>query len=87
MMSDSIFEEKLARTAEQTPYPKMHLLPNKHASYKQVAHVMAIMQRYGVNIGLIGRQKIPLKPHPFTTKSFLVLFFKKGLLPPVSNPP
>ena len=42
----------------QVPQPEIHLRPNKLATYKYVAHVMADAQRLGLNtLGIVGNEQ------------------------------
>ena len=51
-------EAKLAQVAAQADQPELHLRPNKLATYKYVAEVMASAQRLGVTkIGLVGNEQ------------------------------
>jgi biopolymer transport protein ExbD len=51
-------EAKLAQVAAQPDQPELHLRPNKLATYKYVAEVMASAQRLGVTkIGLVGNEQ------------------------------
>jgi biopolymer transport protein ExbD len=51
-------EEHLRSVAEQPDQPEVHLRPNKLATYKYVAEVMASAQRIGVQkIGLVGNEQ------------------------------
>ncbi len=51
-------EEKLREVARQADQPEVHLRPNKLATYKFVAEVLASAQRIGVNkIGLVGNEQ------------------------------
>ncbi len=44
--------------AAASPQPEIHLNPNKLATYKYVAHVMADAQRLGVKtLGLVGNEQ------------------------------
>jgi len=48
----------LIDAAKQDPQPEVHLRPNKLATYKYVAHVMADAQRLGVQkLGLVGNEQ------------------------------
>jgi biopolymer transport protein ExbD len=48
-------EAALRDAAAADPQPEIHLNPNKLATYKYVAHVMADAQRLGVHtLGLVG---------------------------------
>ena len=49
---------QLTAAAIASPQPEIHLNPNKLATYKYVAHVMADAQRLGVNtLGLVGNEQ------------------------------
>jgi biopolymer transport protein ExbD len=51
-------EEHLIDVARQLDQPEVHLRPNKLATYKYVAEVMASAQRIGVTkIGLVGNEQ------------------------------
>ncbi len=51
-------ESDLAQIAAQPDQPEVHLRPNKLATYKYVAEVMASAQRLGVRkIGLVGTEQ------------------------------
>jgi len=51
-------EAKLREVAAQRDQPELHLRPNKLATYKYVAEVMASAQRLGVTkIGLVGDEQ------------------------------
>ena len=51
-------ESDLAQIAAQPEQPEVHLRPNKLATYKYVAEVMASAQRLGVRkIGLVGNEQ------------------------------
>jgi biopolymer transport protein ExbD len=48
---------KLTAAAAADPQPEIHLKPNRLATYKYVAHVMADAQRIGVNtLGIVGNE-------------------------------
>ncbi len=48
----------LLDAAHSDPQPEIHLNPNKLATYKYVAHVMADAQRLGVTkLGLVGNEQ------------------------------
>jgi biopolymer transport protein ExbD len=48
----------LIEAAKADPQPEVHLKPNKLATYKYVAHVMADAQRLGVlKLGLVGNEQ------------------------------
>jgi biopolymer transport protein ExbD len=49
---------KLTAAAAADPQPEIHLKPNRLATYKYVAHVMADAQRLGVHtLGLVGNEQ------------------------------
>jgi biopolymer transport protein ExbD len=51
-------ESKLQSVAAQPDQPELHLRPNKLATYKYVAQVLASAQRLGVTkIGLVGNEQ------------------------------
>ena len=51
-------EEKLREVAAQADQPELHLRPNKLATYKYVAAVLASAQRLGVTkIGIVGNEQ------------------------------
>lgn len=51
-------EAKLKDVAQQANPPEIHLRPDRQASYKSVAAVMAAAQRTGVSkIGLVGNEQ------------------------------
>ena len=51
-------EEHLHEVARQQDQPEVHLRPNKLATYKYVAEVMASAQRIGVTkIGVVGNEQ------------------------------
>lgn len=50
--------QHLKDAAAANPQPEVHLNPNKLATYKYVAHVMADAQRLGVDkLGLVGNEQ------------------------------
>jgi biopolymer transport protein ExbD len=54
----AMLEAKLRNVAAQPDQPEIHLRPNKLATYKYVAEVMASAQRLGVRkIGLVGNEQ------------------------------
>jgi biopolymer transport protein ExbD len=54
----AMLEAKLRNMAAQPDQPEIHLRPNKLATYKYVAEVMASAQRLGVRkIGLVGNEQ------------------------------
>ena len=51
-------QSHLIEAAKTDPQPEVHLKPNKLATYKYVAHVMADAQRLGVQkLGLVGNEQ------------------------------
>jgi biopolymer transport protein ExbD len=51
-------EANLRAVAAQPNQPELHLRPNKLATYKYVAEVLASAQRLGVTkIGLVGNEQ------------------------------
>ena len=51
-------QSHLIDAAKADPQPEVHLKPNKLATYKYVAHVMADAQRLGVQkLGLVGNEQ------------------------------
>jgi biopolymer transport protein ExbD len=51
-------EARLAAAAAQTVAPEIHLRPDKAASYKTVAYVMASVQKHGLSkVGLVGNEQ------------------------------
>jgi len=51
-------EARMKGAAAQPQQPEIHLLPNAHVAYKNVAAVLAAAQREGVtNIGLVGNEQ------------------------------
>ena len=58
MADEAALQDHLIAAAKADPQPEVHLKPNKLATYKYVAHVMADAQRLGVtNIGLVGNEQ------------------------------
>jgi biopolymer transport protein ExbD len=58
LLDRAALEAKLAQVAAQPDQPELHLRPNKLATYKYVAEVMATAQRLGVTkIGLVGNEQ------------------------------
>jgi biopolymer transport protein ExbD len=58
LLDRAALESKLAEVAAQPDQPELHLRPNKLATYKYVAQVMASAQRLGVTkIGLVGNEQ------------------------------
>jgi biopolymer transport protein ExbD len=56
--SESDLTSRLLAAAAANPQPEIHLRPNKLATYKYVAHVMADAQRLGVNtLGIVGNEQ------------------------------
>ena len=54
----AMLEAKLRNVAAQPDQPEIHLRPNKLATYKYVAEVMASAQRLGVRkLGLVGNEQ------------------------------
>ncbi len=50
--------DHLVTAAKQPDQPEVHLRPNKLATYKYVAHVMADAQRLGIQkLGLVGNEQ------------------------------
>jgi biopolymer transport protein ExbD len=55
---EASLQDHLKAAAIASPQPEIHLNPNKLATYKYVAHVMADAQRLGVNtLGLVGNEQ------------------------------
>ena len=51
-------EGRMRAAVAQDPQPEIHLRPNKLATYKYVAHVMADAQRLGLSkLGLVGNEQ------------------------------
>ncbi|MBV8210515.1 MAG: biopolymer transporter ExbD [Burkholderiaceae bacterium] len=58
LLDRATLQQKLREVAAQPDQPELHLRPNKLATYKYVAEVMASAQRIGVTkIGLIGNEQ------------------------------
>jgi len=58
LLDRAALESKLAQVAAQPDQPELHLRPNKLATYKYVAEVLASAQRLGVTkIGLVGNEQ------------------------------
>jgi biopolymer transport protein ExbD len=58
LLDRTALEAKLKEVAVQPDQPELHLRPNKLATYKYVAEVMASAQRLGVTkIGLVGNEQ------------------------------
>ena len=58
LLDRAALETKLREVAAQADQPELHLRPNKLATYKYVAEVMASAQRLGVTkIGLVGNEQ------------------------------
>jgi biopolymer transport protein ExbD len=56
--SEDELVSKLTAAAAADPQPEIHLKPNRLATYKYVAHVMADAQRIGVNtLGIVGNEQ------------------------------
>jgi biopolymer transport protein ExbD len=56
--NEASLQDHLRAAAAANPQPEVHLKPNKLATYKYVAHVMADAQRLGVNtLGLVGNEQ------------------------------
>jgi biopolymer transport protein ExbD len=52
---EAALQQHMRDAAAADPQPEIHLNPNKLATYKYVAHVMADAQRLGVHtLGLVG---------------------------------
>jgi biopolymer transport protein ExbD len=57
-VDEAQLQAHLREAAKQDPQPEIHLNPNKLATYKYVAHVMADTQRLGVHtLGLVGNEQ------------------------------
>ena len=55
---EASLQQHLRDAAKADPQPEVHLNPNKLATYKYVAHVMADAQRLGVErLGLVGNEQ------------------------------
>ena len=55
---EASLQQHLRDAAKADPQPEVHLNPNKLATYKYVAHVMADAQRLGVQkLGLVGNEQ------------------------------
>lgn len=53
-------EPRFAALAPQTPQPEIHLRPDRHTRYGNVARVLAIAQRAGLTrIGIVGGTTVP----------------------------
>jgi biopolymer transport protein ExbD len=53
--NEDALQQHMRDAAAANPQPEIHLNPNKLATYKYVAHVMADAQRLGVHtLGLVG---------------------------------
>jgi biopolymer transport protein ExbD len=58
LLDRAALESKLKDVAAQPDQPELHLRPNKLATYKYVAEVLASAQRLGVTkIGLVGNEQ------------------------------
>jgi biopolymer transport protein ExbD len=56
--SEDDLENRMREAAAHDPQPEVHLRPNKLATYKYVAHVMADAQRIGLaKLGLVGNEQ------------------------------
>jgi biopolymer transport protein ExbD len=56
--SEDDLEGRMRNAAAQNPQPEVHLRPNKLATYKYVAHVMADAQRLGLTtLGIVGNEQ------------------------------
>lgn len=56
--SEDDLTSHLLTAAAQLPQPEVHLRPNKLATYKYVAHVMADAQRLGLTtLGIVGNEQ------------------------------
>jgi biopolymer transport protein ExbD len=56
--TEASLQQHLRDAAAANPQPEVHLRPNKLATYKYVAHVMADAQRLGVTkLGLVGNEQ------------------------------
>jgi biopolymer transport protein ExbD len=56
--SEADLENRMNTAASQVPQPEVHLRPNKLATYKYVAHVLADAQRLGLNtLGIVGNEQ------------------------------
>jgi hypothetical protein len=58
-MTETAFAHKLAELRGRKALIDMRIIPSKGATHGQVARVMTIAQRYGVNIGLVGNERSP----------------------------
>jgi len=57
-VDEAALQDHLRAAAKDDPQPEIHLNPNKLATYKYVAHVMADTQRLGVHtLGLVGNEQ------------------------------
>ncbi len=58
MTSEADLQNHIRSAAAMAPQPEVHLRPNLLAPYKNVAHVMADVQRLGINsMGLVGNSQ------------------------------
>jgi biopolymer transport protein ExbD len=58
LLDRGALEARLKEVASQPDQPELHLRPNKLATFKYVAEVMASAQRLGVTkIGLVGNEQ------------------------------
>ena len=56
--SEDDLQSRMNAAAKQDPQPEIHLRPNKLATYKYVAHVMADAQRLGLlKLGIVGNEQ------------------------------
>ena len=55
-ISDAIFEERLAETEKQQPRPRFHIVPNPHATFQGISHLLKMIQSYGCKLGLVTGQ-------------------------------
>ena len=56
--SEDDLQSHMEAAAKQDPQPEVHLRPNKLATYKYVAHVMADAQRLGLSkLGIVGNEQ------------------------------
>ena len=58
MTSEADLQAHIINAAGMPDQPEIHLRPNRLAPYKNVAHVMADVQRLGITkLGLVGQQQ------------------------------
>ena len=58
VVGQAALESRLSTARTSAVQPELHVRPNKSASYKTVAYVMAAIQRNGLTkIGLIGAEQ------------------------------